>query len=115
MKIHVKAPKGKPHQIGTERGWTANEALTTARMMFPGANVSVKFCASGKGKYASKMNRYNVYSAKKRQDIRSSEELFRDKHVKPATPKLTASQREYLAINGFVMVKRGGKYVRITG
>ena len=31
------------------------------------------------------------------------------------TPKLTASQREYLAINGFVMVKRGGKYVRITG
>ena len=32
-----------------------------------------------------------------------------------ATPKLTASQREYLAIQGFVMVKRGGKYVRITG
>jgi len=32
-----------------------------------------------------------------------------------ATPKLTAAQREYLAINGFVMVKRGGKYVRITG
>ena len=32
-----------------------------------------------------------------------------------ATPKLTPSQREYLAIQGFVMVKRGGKYVRITG
>ena len=32
-----------------------------------------------------------------------------------ATPKLTPAQREYLAINGFVMVKRGGKYVRITG
>ena len=31
-----------------------------------------------------------------------------------AAPKLTASQREYLAIQGFVMVKRGGKYVRIT-
>ncbi len=31
-----------------------------------------------------------------------------------ATPKLTAAQREYLAIQGFVMVKRGGKYVKIT-
>ena len=31
-----------------------------------------------------------------------------------ATPKLTPSQQEYLAIQGFVMVKRGGKYVRIT-
>ena len=34
---------------------------------------------------------------------------------KPKKPaKLTASQREYLAIQGFVMVKRGGKYVKIT-
>ena len=31
-----------------------------------------------------------------------------------ATTKLTPSQRAYLAINGFVMVKRGGKYVKIT-
>ena len=32
-----------------------------------------------------------------------------------ATPKLTPAQREYLAINGFVRVKRGGKYVTVTG
>jgi hypothetical protein len=32
-----------------------------------------------------------------------------------AAPKLTAAQREHLAIQGFVMVKRGGKYVKITG
>ena len=36
------------------------------------------------------------------------------KAKKTTTPKLTASQREYLAIQGFVMVKRGGKYIRIT-
>ena len=115
MNWNVKAPKGKPHQIGEVKGWTAKEALTVARMRFPGANVSVKFSASGKGKYASKMNLYYVYSSKKRQDVRSYEELFRDKYVKSATPKLTASQKEYLAVQGFVMVKRGGKYVRITG
>jgi hypothetical protein len=31
-----------------------------------------------------------------------------------AAPKLTAAQREHLAIQGFVMVRRGGKYVKIT-
>jgi hypothetical protein len=31
-----------------------------------------------------------------------------------AAQKLTAAQREHLAIQGFVMVKRGGKYVKIT-
>ena len=37
------------------------------------------------------------------------------KKTTTTTPKLTPSQRKYLAINGFVMVKRGGKYVRVTG
>jgi hypothetical protein len=37
------------------------------------------------------------------------------KTTKKPAPKLTAAQREHLAIQGFVMVKRGGKYVKITG
>ena len=46
---------------------------------------------------------------------KTTKKTAKPKAKKTTTPKLTASQREYLAIHGFVMVKRGGKYVRITG
>jgi len=60
-----------------------------------------------------------LHASERRGELRreadwQAEQKPKRKPKKKPAPKLTASQKEYLAIHGFVMVKRGGKYVKIT-
>jgi len=65
-------------------------------------------------KISGEVAKRQVEFIKERKPPTPAPKAARKPKKKPA-PQLPASQKVYLAIHGFVMVKRGGKYVRIMG